>query len=149
MKILSVDVGTTAMKMGVFEDINGGLDLLRQFYQEYSINTYNDGLFSDIEQEKWQQAFAAGCREMSDFMPQIDVIALSGTTPGLTAMDQEGNALYPAILMLDQRSRTQAQQIIDRIGLETLLKCNRQHAGGRRLFAGQHSLAQRQSARGV
>ena len=132
MKILSVDVGTTAMKMGVFEDVDGGLDLLRQVYREYSINTYNDGLFSDIEQEKWQQAFAAGCREMSDFMPQVDVIALSGTTPGLTAMDREGNALYPAILMLDQRSRTQAQQIIDRIGLETLLNvtANMPVAGG-------------------
>ena len=85
MKILSVDIGTTAMKMGVFEVRENDLNLLRQFNREYPINTYNDGLFSDIEQEKWQSAFAAGCKEMSDFMPEIDVIAFSGTTPGLTA----------------------------------------------------------------
>ncbi|UCD77088.1 MAG: hypothetical protein JSW26_16865 [Desulfobacterales bacterium] len=132
MKILSVDVGTTAMKMGVFEENSGDLSSVKQFYQEYAINTYNDGLFSDIEQEKWQQAFAAGCEEMSDFMPQIDVIALSGTTPGLTAMDRQGSALYPAILMLDQRSRIQAQRIIDRIGMEKLLNAtaNMPVAGG-------------------
>jgi sugar (pentulose or hexulose) kinase len=132
MKILSVDVGTTAMKMGVFGEIDSDLELVKQFYKEYPINTYNDGLFSDIEQEKWQQAFAAGCNEMSDYMPQIDVITLSGTTPGLTAMDREGNALYPAILMLDQRSRVEAQRIIDTIGLEKLLNvtANMPVAGG-------------------
>ncbi len=132
MKILSVDVGTTAMKMGVFEDRGHDLELLKQFSREYDINTYNDGLFSDIEQKKWQLAFAAGCQELSDYMPEIDVIALSGTTPGLTAMDREGEALYPAILMLDQRSRPQAQRIIDTIGLEKLLNvtANMPVAGG-------------------
>ena len=132
MKILSVDVGTTAMKMGVFADNDNELGLLKQFSQEYPINTYNDGLFSDIEQEKWQRAFAAGCKDMSDYMPGIDVIAFSGTTPGLTAMDREGNALYPAILMLDQRSRAQAQRIIDTIGMDKLLNAtaNMPVAGG-------------------
>ena len=75
MKILSVDIGTTAMKMGVFEDRDNDLSLINQFYREYPINTYNDGLYSDIEPQKWQQAFAAGCKEMSDYMPEIDVIA--------------------------------------------------------------------------
>jgi len=132
MKILSVDIGTTAMKMGVFEESGRDLALIRQFSREYSIHTYNDGLFSDIDQEKWQQAFAAGCQAMTEFMPQIDVIALSGTTPGFTAMDREGRALYPAILMLDQRSRPQAQRIIDTIGIDKLLRitANMPVAGG-------------------
>ena len=132
MKILSVDIGTTAMKMGVFEERDQDLNLLRQFSREYPINTYNDGLFSDIKQEKWQSAFAAGCKEMADHMPGIDVIALSGTTPGLSALDREGNALYPAILMLDQRSRPQAQRIIDTVGMASLLNvtANMPVAGG-------------------
>jgi xylulokinase len=132
MKILSVDVGTTAMKMGVFEDSGHDLELIKQFSLEYAINTYHDGLFSDIEQEKWQLAFVAGCKELSDYMPEIDIIAFSGTTPGLSAMDREGEALYPAILMLDQRSRPQAQRIIDTIGMEKLLNvtANMPVAGG-------------------
>jgi sugar (pentulose or hexulose) kinase len=65
-------------------------------------------------------------------MGDIDVIALSGTTPGLTPMDQEGNALHPAILMLDQRSRAEARTIIDSVGLKTLLEMtgNMPVAGG-------------------
>lgn len=120
MKILGIDIGTTAMKMGVFED-RSDFRLIRQFSGDYSINTYMDGMFSDIEPQKWLQAFIAGCREMDDLMPEIDIIALSGTTPGLVAMNKEGDALYPAILMLDQRSRSQAQDIINTIGLEHLL----------------------------
>jgi xylulokinase len=132
MKILSVDVGTTAMKLGVFEDDGDDLKPVRQQSIEYAINTYNDGLFSDIEQVKWQKAFVSGCKSMSDLMATVDVISLSGTTPGLTAMDKNGEALYPAILMLDQRSRDQAQRIIATIGMDALLQAtaNLPVAGG-------------------
>src|SRR4030043_1029835 len=111
MRILGVDVGTTSMKMGVFDEREGSVILVKQFSQECLINTYNDGLFSDIEPEKWEQAFISGGKALGDLLASVDVIALSGTTPGFTAMDAEGKPLYPAILMLDQRSRQQAQHI--------------------------------------
>jgi sugar (pentulose or hexulose) kinase len=130
--ILAVDIGTTGMKMGVFRVTNEALSPVRQFSQEYEVNIYNDGLFGDIEQDKWKQAFVAGCKAMSDFIVDVDIISLSGTTPGLTAMDKNGEALYPAILMLDQRSREQARFIIETIGKEHLLKttANMPVAGG-------------------
>ncbi|MFC1509607.1 FGGY-family carbohydrate kinase [Candidatus Omnitrophota bacterium] len=121
MTILGLDIGTTGMKIGVFRAKNGSLEIAGQFSRDYEVSIYNDGLFGDIGQDKWQEAFADGCRELRDFMPEVDIIALSGTTPGLTAMDSEGNALYPAILMLDQRSRVQAQHIIKTAGLSKLL----------------------------
>ncbi|MHC4356281.1 MAG: FGGY family carbohydrate kinase, partial [Planctomycetota bacterium] len=130
--ILAVDIGTTGMKMGVFRTAGKTLDLVRQFSQEYDVNIYNDGLFGDIGQDKWKRAFIAGCKAMEDFVPDVDVISLSGTTPGLTAMDTDGEALYPAILMLDQRSREQARFIIDTVGMESLLEttANMPVAGG-------------------
>ncbi|MBN2315583.1 MAG: hypothetical protein JXM79_16765 [Sedimentisphaerales bacterium] len=130
--ILGVDIGTTGMKMGVFRITDDGLDLVRQFSQEYKVNIYNDGLFGDIEQDKWKRAFVAGCQAMEDVIGEVDVISLSGTTPGLTAMDGNGEALYPAILMLDQRSREQAGRIIKTIGISTLLEttANMPVAGG-------------------
>ncbi len=122
MHILSVDVGTTALKMGVFRDGETGLRCLRRFTTDYAVNTYNNGMFADIEPEKWRRAFVEGCRALEDLTAAVDVVALSGTTPGLTAMDREGCALYPAILMLDQRSRRQARRIIDTVGREALLR---------------------------
>jgi sugar (pentulose or hexulose) kinase len=130
--ILGVDIGTTGLKMGVFRKEEGALTLRDHFARTYEIHTYNKGLFSDIEPLKWQEAFIAGCRHLEAFLGDIDVIALSGTTPGLTPMDQEGNALHPAILMLDQRSREEARTIIDTIGLKPLLEVtgNMPVAGG-------------------
>lgn len=130
--ILGVDIGTTGMKMGVFQVVDNTLSLVRQFTQEYEVNIYNDGLFGDIEQDKWKRAFTTGCKKMEDLISDVDVVSLSGTTPGLTAMDKDGQALYPAILMLDQRSRKQAKFIIETIGIEHLLEttANMPVAGG-------------------
>jgi len=132
MSILGVDVGTTGLKMGVFDIFGDALLLTKSFSKEYDINIYNEGLFADIEPEKWRRAFADGCKSMSNELGEVEVIALAGTTPGLTAMDAQGEALYPAILMLDQRSRKQAQQIIDTVGLENLMAAtgNMPVAGG-------------------
>jgi xylulokinase len=132
MLVLGVDIGTTSMKMGVFRLTDDALEPVRQFSQGYAINVYNGGLCGDIEQHKWKEAFAAGCRAMEDLVRDVEVISLSGTTPGLTAMAADGTALYPAILMLDQRSRRQAQRIIDTVGLDRLLEttANMPVAGG-------------------
>jgi sugar (pentulose or hexulose) kinase len=130
--VLGVDIGTTSMKMGVFRLMDDAPKLVRQFSQEYKVSIYNDGLFGDIEQDKWRRAFAAGCKAMHDIVKDVEVISLSGTTPGLTAMDRNGEALYPAILMLDQRSRKQAKRIIETVGMQRLLETtgNMPVAGG-------------------
>lgn len=109
------------MKMGVYGETEQGLHLIRSCSREYEINTYHDGLFGDIEPSKWQQAFISGCKTFEGLAADVDVISLSGTTPGFSTMDGDGESLYPAILMLDQRSRAQARQIIDTIGLPYLL----------------------------
>lgn len=132
MFVLGVDIGTTSMKMGVFRLLDDALQPVAQHSQAYEVNIYNAGLFGDIEQRRWKEAFLAGCRAMGNAVADVDIISLSGTTPGLTAMDRNGEALYPAILMLDQRSREQAHRIIETIGPEHLLEttANMPVAGG-------------------
>jgi sugar (pentulose or hexulose) kinase len=132
MWILGVDIGTTSLKLGVFRLAGDTVRPTRQWSQAYEINVYNDGLCGDIEPEKWRQAFTAGCHALADVIRDVDLIALSGTTPGLTAMDKNGDALSPAILMLDQRSHAQARRIIDTLGLDYLLAttANMPVAGG-------------------
>lgn len=121
MKVLGVDVGTTGMKVGLYEEAGNDIELRAQFSRSYEINTYNNGQFADVEPQKWQEAFFAACRELSDRIAGVEAIGISGTTPGLTAMDATGAPLYPAILMLDQRSRAQAEEIIETIGLDRIL----------------------------
>lgn len=132
MRVLGADIGTTSMKMGVFRLSDGTLEPIGQFSQSYDVHIYNDGLYGDIDPRQWKEAFTAGCHAMSDVVGDVEIISLSGTTPGLTAMDADGTALYPAILMLDQRSRRQARAIVEATGLERLLHttANMPVAGG-------------------
>lgn len=108
------------MKMGIFHREKGRTLLVRQFTRHYPINSR--GLWGDIEPERWLEAFLGGICALGAYASNADAVALSGTTPGLTAMDRNGRALYPAILMLDGRSRKQAARIIETVGIETLLR---------------------------
>ncbi|HNY80254.1 MAG: FGGY family carbohydrate kinase [Sedimentisphaerales bacterium] len=126
--ILSIDVGTTAFKMGVF---NPGLDLKCSASREYEVRVYDQGK-ADIDPQKWWEALRSCCRELQPNLAEVGILSLSVTTPGLTAMAEDGNALGPAILFFDQRSQQQARRIRHDVGEEFLLAeaCNLPVSGG-------------------
>jgi xylulokinase len=117
MNILAVDVGTTSMKLAVYSE---EMQLLHQVQKGYPINNYGGGK-ADIEAEKWWNTFLEVCKSIPEPREPIDLISFSGTTPGLTAMDQDGRALLPAILFMDGRSGKQSVTIRQRFGEQYLL----------------------------
>ena len=126
--ILSIDVGTTAFKMGVF---NPGLDLKCSASREYEVHVYDQGK-ADIDPQEWWEALRSCCRELKPHLAEVGILSLSVTTPGLTAMAEDGTALEPAILFFDRRSQQQAQEIRRDVGEEFFLAeaCNLPVSGG-------------------
>ncbi|MBF0279676.1 MAG: hypothetical protein HQM13_17900 [SAR324 cluster bacterium] len=126
--ILAVDVGTTALKLGVFST---ELEKQAEASRFYEVNLYDRGK-ADIEPEKWWTALAECCHELKPYLSSIDIISFSVTTPGLVPMDANGNALGPAILFFDNRSAKQAEEIRTRVGEEHFLSetCNLPASGG-------------------
>ena len=126
--ILAVDVGTGRFKLAVY-----GPDLEQrcQVVYPYDVNVYQR-VHADIEPEKWWDALRRSCAEVADHLGGVGVIALSVTTPGLTAMSSDGTALSPAILFFDGRSHVQARAIRERVGTDYFLKetCNLPVSGG-------------------
>jgi xylulokinase len=123
LTILAIDIGTTSMKVGIFKIVRNKIELVSEQSEPYSINTYNDGQFCDIEPVKWINALKKICLNIGeDKLKNIDLLSISGTTPGITFLDKELQVIYPAILMLDQRSRKEAASIIDLIGEKKLLE---------------------------
>lgn len=118
MSILAVDVGTTSLKLGVY---NESLEPLHSFQQGYPIKNYGGG-FADIDPALWWDALVQGCKCLGEFAEGVEVIALSGTTPGLIPMDADGSALLPAVLFMDGRSRDEAGIIRKEIGETRLLE---------------------------
>lgn len=126
--VLAVDVGTSAMKVGVFSP---DLEERASSHRAYEPHLYRQG-WADIDPELWWAALRECCVELGGYMDDVGVVALSVTTPGLTAMAEDGRALAPAILFLDGRSREQARDIRRIVGEDVFLReaCNLPVSGG-------------------
>jgi len=127
-KILAVDVGTTNFKMGIF---NESLTMEEVYQENYEVVIFN-GEKAEIDPEIWWQQLIKGCKSFGKNLAEVDFVSFSVTTPGLVAMDENGNALTKAILFLDQRSHSQALAIRTKIGEGKLLEkaCNLPVSGG-------------------
>ncbi len=126
--ILAVDVGTTALKLGVFSP---AMEKRCEAARRYDVNVYGQGR-ADIEPSKWWRALGECCREVAPFLKPVGVLSLSVTTPGLLPMAEDGTALGPAILFFDGRSHRQARAIRKAVGEDKFLReaCNLPVSGG-------------------
>lgn len=126
--ILAMDVGTSALKLGVF---GPHLEERVTVSRRYDIQLYDQGK-ADIRPETWWDAIRDACTEVRSYLGGVGVVALSVTTPGLTPMAADGTALGPAILFLDGRSRAQAAAIREAVGEDRFLAeaCNLPVSGG-------------------
>lgn len=126
--ILSIDVGTTTFKMGVFSP---DLKLLASVSRDYDVNLYDHGK-ADIETDKWWDALKSSCAELKPDLADVGVISFSVTTPGLIPIAEDGAALGPAILFFDRRSQKQAAAIRADVGGDFLIEraCNLPVSGG-------------------
>ena len=120
--ILAIDVGTSALKIGVFSP---DLEKRCEAQCAYAPHIYDRGK-ADIEPEVWWEALRECCAEVAASLAQVGVISLSVTTPGLTPMATDGTALSPAILFLDGRSHAQSATIRRLVGERRFLAetCN-------------------------
>lgn len=126
--ILAVDLGTSALKLGVFSP---ELEKRCEARRAYDVHMYGQGK-ADVEPQTWWQALRECCAEVRNSLERVGVISLSVTTPALTPMTADGTALAPAILFLDGRSHKQSAAIRRIVGEERFLRetCNLPVSGG-------------------
>ncbi|MDY6914085.1 MAG: FGGY family carbohydrate kinase [Planctomycetota bacterium] len=116
--ILAIDAGTSSLKARVFD---ADLNSVAETHQPYEYTT-SAGMAVQMDVEKIWQALLEACRQFKPWLDKIGVVVPSVLCPGLTAMDEAGNALYPAIIHIDRRSTRQAKEALKRIGKETFLR---------------------------
>lgn len=120
MYILSVDFGTSSIKMAVMND---QLAILQETKVEYEYEVI-DGNKYQLDAEIIYGAFLQGVNRFEDYLDKIDVVVPCVMTPTVIPMDKEGNPLHPAILHLDRRSYQQSQLACDLVGKDNFIKIN-------------------------
>ena len=115
MRILSVDFGTSALKMTVMDESGTFLHSVKCAY-EYEA----EDMRIQIEAETIYTALQKACSQLgAECLQAIDALAVCVFSPCLIAMDRMGNPLYPAIIHIDRRSYEQASRALNAIGRET------------------------------
>ena len=113
--IMGIDIGTTGCKTALYNE--NGVELA-QSYREYKLR-HPVNNWAEEDPEDWWRAVVSTTKEVLAFkgVRPEDIVALGvSCTNGLVVVDKAGSPLMPAILMIDQRSVSQAEWIKQNIG---------------------------------
>lgn len=117
-RLLSVDLGTTAIKVALFDQAGA---VIAQSTQEYTLVTPTP-LAVELDVGRYWEAFRAGVAEVlarSAVDPRdIRVLGISAQGETLICLDRDGEALRPAIVWLDNRAQEEADELASTFGNE-------------------------------
>ena len=116
--ILAIDVGTTSLKLGVYDE---SLQNLAKGEFAYSLDTPDPSTVR-IDPDIWWKAFLTTIKKMDFLKNRIEIIVLSVNSPGFSVMDRDGNPLMPSFTHLDRRAYAQSKKILDIVGEKKLLE---------------------------
>ncbi|MGD8458485.1 MAG: FGGY-family carbohydrate kinase [Anaerolineales bacterium] len=124
--IIGLDLGTTALKIALF-DTSGKIVAVST--QEYPLLTPETD-HVEVEPHTYWQSFKNGLadlREKAKFDPK-DILALGFSAQGETLffLDKAGKPLRNAIVWMDNRAQDEAEQLKDKFGDETCFKATGQ-----------------------
>jgi xylulokinase len=118
MLTIGIDVGTSAVKLIVMNEMG---EILRTVSREYPLYLFNDG-WSEQEPGDWWEATADALREVTAEYKDIAAVSFSGQMHGLVALDGDGKVLRRAILWNDQRTQAECDYLNNEIGRGVLLE---------------------------
>ncbi len=115
---IGIDVSTTASKALVIDEQG---DVVTSQSYPHDLSTPRP-LWSEQDPEDWWQATSRALRDVLQRVSpnEVAAIGLTGQMHGLTALDDHGRPLRPAILWNDQRSGPQCAAITERVGAKRL-----------------------------
>ncbi|MDU7029042.1 xylulokinase [Robinsoniella peoriensis] len=119
--ILTFDVGTTAMKCTLYNEL---FDVVFFDSGEYDLLTPEAGIVELPVQVYWE-AFCLSIKRMeSSGIDMEQIAAVTFTTQGetLIPIDANGQALYPAIVWIDSRAKEEARYLKDVLGEEKIYR---------------------------
>lgn len=108
--VLGVDSSTQSCKVLAF-DTN-----TKQIIREARASHPNG---TEVDPESWWTALVSAIKDCGGF-DGVSAISIAGQQHGMVLLDSEGNVLRDALLWNDTRSGPEAQQLIEKFGLEYL-----------------------------
>ena len=114
MLFLSIDFGTSAVKMSIVDDKLNTLCWSKSEYHYIML----PGEKNELRESDLMHAFFESADKLDPTLrEQVDVVCYDTFSPSLVLLDREGELVYPNIIThMDRRSRPQTQFIDERYG---------------------------------
>lgn len=114
--LIGIDLGTTALKSGLF-DAEGNLLALAS--SQYPVICPEPN-WAEQDPELWWRACTRTFAAISSGINRDEIRALCvvGQSPTLVAVDEQGRPTRPAIIWADRRALAEAKEISSKLGLE-------------------------------
>ncbi|MDN5313320.1 MAG: xylulokinase [Thermoanaerobacteraceae bacterium] len=132
--ILGIDIGTTGVKIGLFESSGR---LIKKSYRSYSLISQEAGR-AEQDPEEWWQKTVEGINEIlrSESQEIIDSVMAIGIscTNATVFVDKEGKPLLNAIMQIDRRADGEVKYIENTVGKQIIFDIT-----GNRTFPGSYS----------
>jgi len=119
MKFLSIDFGTSAVKMSIVDDQGKTLCWTKEKYPYILL----PGEKVEMEPDKLWGALFAGVKNLDqEELAQVDCLCYDTYSPSPVFLDEKGDLVYPNIIThMDRRSRAQTAWIDAKIGKDTYM----------------------------
>lgn len=110
--ILSMDFGTTSLKMALLDE---ELRILKSTKVPYQY-TVRNGNWVELDPDLLIEAIGKGVGNLGETSEGVDLICFDTFSPSMMLMDKSGDPLYPVVTHLDRRSKKQSQRISEVMG---------------------------------
>lgn len=120
--VLGIDIGTSGARAAI---INEEGEFENSAYTTHDYNIPKAG-WAEQDAEVYWESFCDVSKEAAKWVKEQDGeivgLGVSGLTPDVVPIDENGEALYPAILWLDRRGTDEDEWIKDNIGVEKVFE---------------------------
>lgn len=129
--ILGIDIGTSSVKAMLLDTEKGILDVRAK---EYGVDISSPG-FAEQNPETWWISLLEVLSELRSERPKeyksVAAVGYSGQMHGLVLINEAGEPVRPAIIWLDQRSKSQVEEIANKMTEKEMgeVFCNRVSSG--------------------
>lgn len=126
MKTLGIDIGSSSVKVAVFDASNGCCLASTQMpAEEMAISSPQKG-WAEQDPNAWWNYFVDAAKQLSTLvnMAEIKAIGITYQMHGLVAVDGDGKVVRPSIIWCDSRAVSLGNEALEKIGYD---KCLQHH----------------------
>ena len=116
--LLAIDAGTTSVKAGLFSPNGRCLGVGRQEYQLETPASDRAQLDPEVYWKACLKTVRVAIEQSGAKPEQVKALAVSSQGETTITLDAQGNAIFPALVWLDNRATDQAAFLADRFGMD-------------------------------